>query len=153
MARNGFKAMDCDMHVFEPADMWQRYIDPKFADRAPVGTGETAVTLEGKDLMGVPLIDTPGADEQRLRQLREREAVYKDHLERSWDSKSQLLAMAREGLPMAFLTDALALRDRRAAHALTEHGLAVARGRLLARLGRRVRFVEKGRLLHGGQQQ
>ena len=36
----------------------------------------------------------------------------------------------------AVLTDALALRDRREAHAITEHGLAVARGRLLARLGR-----------------
>ena len=37
MAKNGFKAMDSDMHVFEPADLWQRYIDPKYADRAPVG--------------------------------------------------------------------------------------------------------------------
>ena len=36
----------------------------------------------------------------------------------------------------AVLPDALALRDRREAHAITEHGLAVARGRLLARLGR-----------------
>ena len=37
MAKNGFKAMDSDMHVMEPCDLWQRYIDPKFADRAPVG--------------------------------------------------------------------------------------------------------------------
>ena len=34
MAKNRFKAMDCDMHVFEPVDLWQRFIDPKFADRA-----------------------------------------------------------------------------------------------------------------------
>ena len=34
------------------------------------------------------------------------------------------------------LTDALALRDRRDAQAITEHGLAVAHGRLLARLSR-----------------
>ena len=34
------------------------------------------------------------------------------------------------------LTDALALRDRRDAHAISDHGLAVARGHLLARLGR-----------------
>ena len=36
----------------------------------------------------------------------------------------------------AVLTDALALRDRRDAHAISEHGLAVAHGRLLARLSR-----------------
>jgi len=33
-------------------------------------------------------------------------------------------------------TDALALRDRRNAHRISDHGVAVARGRLLARLGR-----------------
>ena len=38
MAKNGFKAMDSDMHVMEPCDLWQRYIDPSFADRAPIGT-------------------------------------------------------------------------------------------------------------------
>ena len=43
---------------------------------------------------------------------------------------------AVRGQLQAVLTDALALRDRREAHAITEHGLAVARGRLLARLGR-----------------
>ncbi len=37
MAKNGFKVMDSDLHVLEPPDLWQRYIDPKFADRAPVG--------------------------------------------------------------------------------------------------------------------
>jgi transposase len=36
----------------------------------------------------------------------------------------------------AVLTDALALRDRRDAHAISDQGLAVARGHLLARLGR-----------------
>ena len=37
MAKNGFKAMDSDMHVFEPADLWQRYIDKKYLERAPKG--------------------------------------------------------------------------------------------------------------------
>ena len=37
MAKNGFKIMDSDMHVVEPADLWQRYIDPAFKDRAPFG--------------------------------------------------------------------------------------------------------------------
>ena len=37
MAKNGFKVMDSDMHVVEPPDLWQRYIDPEFQDRAPRG--------------------------------------------------------------------------------------------------------------------
>jgi hypothetical protein len=54
MAKDGFKAMDSDMHVFEPADLWQRYIDPKYADRAPVGLNRSfrdlGITVDGKVL-------------------------------------------------------------------------------------------------------
>ena len=35
MARDGFKVMDSDMHIVEPTDLWQRYIDPAFKDRGP----------------------------------------------------------------------------------------------------------------------
>ena len=37
MAKNGFKIIDSDMHIMEPADLWERYIDKKFRDRAPRG--------------------------------------------------------------------------------------------------------------------
>ena len=37
MTKQGFKVMDSDMHVLEPPDMWQRYIDPEFRSIAPVG--------------------------------------------------------------------------------------------------------------------
>ena len=29
MAKNGFKLIDAEMHVMEPVDLWQRYIDPE----------------------------------------------------------------------------------------------------------------------------
>jgi len=35
MAKNGFKVIDAEMHVMEPIDLWQRYIDPEFRARAP----------------------------------------------------------------------------------------------------------------------
>ena len=35
MAKNGFKIIDSDMHIMEPPDLWERYIDKKFRDRAP----------------------------------------------------------------------------------------------------------------------
>ena len=57
MAKNGFKAMDSDMHVFEPADLWQRYIDKKYLDRAPKGLNRSfrdlGIELEGK-IMPIP---------------------------------------------------------------------------------------------------
>jgi uncharacterized protein len=35
MAKNGFKVLDSDMHILEPPDLWQRFIDSKFKDYAP----------------------------------------------------------------------------------------------------------------------
>ena len=35
MAKNGLNMIDAEMHVMEPVDLWQRYIDPAFRDRAP----------------------------------------------------------------------------------------------------------------------
>ena len=50
----GFKAMDSDMHVMEPCDLWQKYIDKNFIDRAPVGLNrhkrDLGVRVEGKIL-------------------------------------------------------------------------------------------------------
>ena len=28
--RDGFRIIDCDRHVMEPADMWERYLDRPF---------------------------------------------------------------------------------------------------------------------------
>ncbi len=35
MAKPGMKLMNSDMHIIEPPDLWERYIDPAFKDRAP----------------------------------------------------------------------------------------------------------------------
>ena len=35
MAKGQFKVMDSDIHVDEPHDLWLRYIEPRFKDRAP----------------------------------------------------------------------------------------------------------------------
>ena len=31
--RNGFKVFDADAHVIYPADLWERFLDPKFRSR------------------------------------------------------------------------------------------------------------------------
>ncbi len=33
MAKHGFKILDSDMHVMEPPDFWERYIDGKYKAR------------------------------------------------------------------------------------------------------------------------
>ena len=35
MAKAGFRIMDSDIHVLEPHDLWVRYMEPAFRDRAP----------------------------------------------------------------------------------------------------------------------
>src|ERR1051325_3053825 len=38
MSNSGFKVLDSDMHILEPPDLWQRFLDKKFRHLAPVGT-------------------------------------------------------------------------------------------------------------------
>ena len=40
MAKDGFRVVDSDMHVMEPHDLWQNYIDPSYKDRAPMFRGD-----------------------------------------------------------------------------------------------------------------
>ena len=35
--KNGFKILDSDMHLMEPVDLWERYIDAKYNADAPRG--------------------------------------------------------------------------------------------------------------------
>ena len=37
MAKQGFKILDSDMHIMEPPDLWERYIEDKYKARAPRG--------------------------------------------------------------------------------------------------------------------
>ena len=55
--KSGFKILDSDMHLREPADLWDKYIDPEWRDRAPKILSSTArssamVLLDGKILQG-----------------------------------------------------------------------------------------------------
>jgi hypothetical protein len=37
--------MDSDMHIIEPPDLWQCYIEPEFKDQAPRGTTNSVADL------------------------------------------------------------------------------------------------------------
>ena len=47
MTPSGLRVADSDMHIFEPADLWQRYIDPAWRHAAPVGLTEAQAKEKG----------------------------------------------------------------------------------------------------------
>ena len=54
MAKKGFKVFDSDMHIMEPPDLWERYIDPEFRDQAPRGRTSDNVRDLGTIFPNVP---------------------------------------------------------------------------------------------------
>ncbi len=33
--KQNFKIIDSDMHIMEPLDLWENYLDPRFKERGP----------------------------------------------------------------------------------------------------------------------
>ncbi len=101
MAKQGFRVLDSDMHVMEPPDLWQRYIDPAFADVAPRGT-----TTQITDLRTVfpTLLPTIGPSNiNRGKNFDRMQRIYADHAARGFSSECQLEAMDIEGIDVAVL--------------------------------------------------
>ena len=101
MARKGFKVLDSDMHIIEPPDLWQRYIDPEFKDQAPRGLTETVGDLRligpdgkpwGRDAVAV-------RDQQRGRgqSFAQNQIRFKPYEERGWTGEVQLGAIFSSG--------------------------------------------------------
>ena len=113
MAKNGFKIIDSDMHIMEPPDLWQRYIDKKFRDRAPRGV----VSHNVRDLR---MVYPDGRDWARQspresdvasgRNFEKNQGIYRHDAERGWTSEVQIEAMDIEGLDIAVLYPTRGLR-------------------------------------------
>src|SRR5262245_45667459 len=107
--KSGFKILDSDMHLREPADLWDKYMDKEWRDRAPKVLSSTArssamVLIEGKILQGYKpsyrggIFDATRIDEQIA-----------DYRARGFDATTQLEAMDREGLDVAALYPSIGL--------------------------------------------
>jgi uncharacterized protein len=108
--KNGFKVVDSDMHLIEPADLWQRYMDRKFRDCAPVGNNAPIPRNIGVDLSGGKPSQHPEAAPHMHNWFRALSAhmtpvepEYEFAAKRNFDGESQLLAMDREGIDVAAL--------------------------------------------------
>ena len=100
MSKNGLKFMDSDMHVIEPVDLWQRYIDPEYMERAPVGLAryqqDLCVEIDGEQ---IPRDVHDDLFEEKAGPL----DAYQDPIDSGWDPGSQVRAMDREGMDMALM--------------------------------------------------
>src|SRR5689334_23624225 len=98
--KDGYRVFDSDMHVLEPADLWERYIDPAFRHRAPRGTTRTpmdvGVTVDGRDAF------TLSAQIARV-SFQGGLARFADDIARGFDARAQLTAMDREGIDVTVL--------------------------------------------------
>jgi uncharacterized protein len=100
------KVLDSDIHIIEPPDLWQRYIDAEFRDRAPYGltedAGDLRLAFDGKPWGRV----AGAADASRRRQGRDyarNQERWRPFQERGWTAKVQLEAMDMEGIDVAVI--------------------------------------------------
>ncbi len=127
--KEGMRFVDCDMHIMEPPDLFERYLDSKFKDRVVPSVG-----ADGKPVRGMLMIDdkatsldvelqkyrkpnrraanTLGARNttQPLSGSRITEAGRLDFaIERKYDAEAQVIGMEMEGIDIAVLFPTLGL--------------------------------------------
>ena len=100
MGRFGYKTLDSDMHIMEPQDLFQRYVEPRFKDQVPYGP---------EPFLSSPLLKYPDGrpwgmpdymDRPRARPRDERFKWYEDQ---GWSPESQLVALDEFGVDVSVL--------------------------------------------------
>jgi predicted TIM-barrel fold metal-dependent hydrolase len=99
---------DSDLHVMEPPDLWERYIDPAYAHAAPRGMSEIPrdmrVKVKNSVVLRLPAVRPsrtivpPGSGWRP-----EHDDAYAASEARGWDAQSEVDAMDAEGLDLAVL--------------------------------------------------
>ena len=128
--KDGLRFVDCDMHVMEPADLFERYLDPKFRDRVTVNIDSTGKPNPDTTMAPPIIIDgQPSMSDLSLEMFRKRltkkpeEGTHQiqplsgsrihGHLnfaiERNYDPKAQIMGMELEGIDIAVLFPTMGL--------------------------------------------
>ena len=105
--KNGFKIADCDLHIFEPPDLWQKYIDPAYKHAAPIGLTEMrrdmGVRVGGRVMFRSGMVRPMNPRQSGTGWRDEHDSVYAKAEELGWTPATQVEAMDKEGLDMAVL--------------------------------------------------
>jgi uncharacterized protein len=113
MAKHGFRILDSDMHVMEPADLWERYIDGKYQGRAPRGVTShnvrdlRMVYPDGREWARKTTRQNNSARGQNFQRNQD---IYRPYADRGWSPEVQLEAMDIEGIDVAVLYPTRGLR-------------------------------------------
>ncbi|MAN94788.1 MAG: hypothetical protein CL700_11385 [Chloroflexi bacterium] len=111
MTYKGFKIFDCDYHIVEPVDLWQRYLPDTFKPIAPVGLDEYTVDVRirvGEKIRPKNALIRPPADKDEAFYTK-RQKKYGDAAARGWDADVVLDAMGVEGVDCGVLFPSRAL--------------------------------------------
>jgi predicted TIM-barrel fold metal-dependent hydrolase len=106
MAKNGFRVLDSDLHLMEPPDLYERYLDPKFRHRAPVSRSKRPGhyadwMVDGQSIP--PWRAVPEVLRMNESLDRHGEEVMREGWARQFDPVSHLHAMDAEGVDAAVL--------------------------------------------------
>ena len=117
--KDGLRFVDSDMHVMEPPDLFERYLDPRFRDRVSLSVGSNGRPKRGPIIIdGLPA--TGDLDLQQYRKRRGNGAVADSTqplsgsrlqstgrldfaIERKYNAEAQVMGMAIEGVDIAVL--------------------------------------------------
>ena len=98
---------DSDLHVMEPPDLWERYIDPAYAHAAPRGLSEITrdmrVRVKNNVMLRMGATRPQRVEGRKTGWQKEHDTVYAASEARGWDAQSQIDAMNAEGLDLAVL--------------------------------------------------
>jgi predicted TIM-barrel fold metal-dependent hydrolase len=98
---------DSDLHVMEPPDLWERYIEPAYAHAAPRGLSEIQrdmrVKVKNHVMLRLGSVRPQRVEGRKTGWREEHDDVYAASEAAGWDAPSQVAAMDAEGLDMAVL--------------------------------------------------
>jgi predicted TIM-barrel fold metal-dependent hydrolase len=97
--KNGFRVLDSDLHVIEPRDLYERYLDPAYAARAPRPQDQNLAYVSRWSVDGYtfPRPIGKGRPDAEARA----KVLLQDYAAAGFDSTSQQRAMDVEGLDVA----------------------------------------------------
>jgi predicted TIM-barrel fold metal-dependent hydrolase len=96
--KDGFRVVDADRHVKEPADLWDRYLEPAFRGRVTVSDGTRFVDGQASSVQdGRPPVTVKGVQPDKPSY----EEVFADGAAHGFDAASNLRAMDRQGVDVA----------------------------------------------------
>jgi len=109
-----YNVIDADGHILEPLDLWAKYMDPKFRDRAPRlvtdnETGKEKLLVEHQMLGSEQGMGGIGGVGARQGEIKAAEMKYEDGRPGGFDPHKRIPDMDSDGIDAAFLSPSMGL--------------------------------------------